>query len=63
VKEFNLTYQNGTKKSNEGNTQVGLSKTFVKGSDDYNRLIKLSMMRNNTKTSLEIFLDDFYNER
>lgn len=63
VKEFNLTYQNGTKKSNENNDTVGLAKTFVKGTDDYNKLLKLSMLKNNTKTSLEIFLDDFYNER
>jgi hypothetical protein len=63
VREFNLTYQNGTKDSNKNNDMVGVSKSFTKGTEDYKKLQSLNMMRNNTESALKIFLDDVYNNR
>ena len=63
VDEFNLYYQNGTKDSNKDNDKVGVSKSFTKGTVEYEKLKQLNIMKNNTESALKIFLDDLYNDR
>jgi hypothetical protein len=63
VREFKLTYQNGTKESNKNNDMVGVSKSFIKGTDDYEKLGRLNMLKGNSESALRIFLDNLHNNR
>ena len=63
VDEFNLTYQNGSKESNKDNDKVGLATSFTKGTEEYEKLSKLNVMKDNTESSLRIFLDNLHNNR